>query len=71
MRGIGLLGMQLLTVQDNGNRALSFATPAKFENVKAALFFISSIIPVTIGSDLIFLGKYLPLSAFVSQIRKS
>lgn len=71
MRGIGLLGMQLLTMQDNGNRALYSVTPDKFENVKAAFFFTTSIIPVIIGSVLIFLGKYLPLSAFVSQIRKS
>jgi len=71
LRGIGLLGMQFLTMQDNGNRALYPATPEKFENVKAAFFFISSIIPVTIGTALILMSKHMPLSAFVSQIKKS
>jgi len=46
-------------------------TPDMFENVKAAFFFISSIIPVLVGTALIFLSKYFSLSAFVAQFRRS
>lgn len=71
MHGIGLLGMQLLTTREASNVAVTSITSDMIENVKLAFFLISSVIPVLLGTVLIFLSKYLPLSAFVSQLRKS
>ncbi len=70
MHGIGLLGMQLLTARETSNAAVTSITSDMIENVIAAFFLISSVIPALLGTVLIFLSKYLPLSAFVSQLRK-
>lgn len=71
MRGIGLLGMQIVTVKYSGNIIPTLALTEGVEDVRAAFIFISSIVPVAIGTALIFLSKYFPLSAFTSQLRKT
>jgi len=69
MHGIGLWGMQF--VREAGNMAVTSVTPDAVENMKVAFFFISSIIPALFGTVIIFLSKYLPLSAFASRLREN
>lgn len=40
------------------------------KNIRSAFVFISSIVPAVIGTILIALNKFLPLTAFTAQVRK-
>ena len=67
--GVGLYGKQILFnpyVDTTANSDMQ----TMLGNAKSAFVFLSSIIPAALGAILISLHKFLPLSAFVAQIRK-
>jgi hypothetical protein len=67
---IGMLGRELLTslapaAMNSGNANNST------EAMKAAFNLLSSIVPAVLGSLLIALNRFIPLSAFSAQARKN
>lgn len=64
--GMGLLGRELMSAQ----AAMNSVNPNAGEGVKAAFILLSSIVPVVLGSLLIALNRFVPLSAFSAQARK-
>lgn len=65
--GFGMLGRDLISAQ----ATLSSDGLYAGENVKAAYILLSSIVPVVLGSLLIALNRFIPLSAFAGQARKN
>lgn len=64
--GMGLLGRELMSAQS----ALNSVNANAGEGVKAAYVLLSSIVPAVLGSLLIALNRFIPLSAFSAQARK-
>jgi hypothetical protein len=68
--GIGMIGKELITGQPS-----AFSEPgsanAGAEAVRAAFILLSSVIPAALGTLLISLNKFIPLSAFGAQARKN
>lgn len=67
---IGLVGREILS-----SPAVAFMKPGSantdIEAVRAAFILLSSIVPAALGTLLISLNKFIPLSAFSVQIRKN
>lgn len=67
---LGMFGMDLLTGQASAAMNPGNANnPA--EAIKAAFILLSSIVPVALGSLLIALNRFIPLSVFSAQARKN
>lgn len=64
--GIGLFGREITLIK--GGTDLESQTA--LDSIRSAYIFISSIIPILLGTILICLNKYLPLKAFGVQSRK-
>lgn len=64
--GIGLFGREITFIKSGTDPEAQTA----LESIKSAYIFISSIVPILLGTVLICLNKYLPLKAFIVQSRK-
>ena len=65
--GVGLVDLQIIKIN---NIAGSLQLTADMQSARSAFIFLSSLVPALLGIILIFLERYLPLSAFSAQIRK-
>lgn len=71
--GIGMFGRSFLfggTAAAVGGWSIDGAVQLDPAVIKSAFVFLSSIVPTVLGAILIALNRFLPLSAFMAQIRK-
>lgn len=67
--GVGMYGYQMMS-QIRINMGSLGDTRVSPEDLRSALIFVLSAVPAALGALLIFLNKFLPLTAFSAHMRK-
>lgn len=69
--GVGSYVYQMIWFQGQNGADVTGGVHQNAADLRAAAIFISSAIPAALGALLIFLNKFLPLTAFSANIKKS